>query len=95
MSNGQMNGWVRRMASRGEAREAAGVAALMGKYGPAKTLKIAKEHFRGIAFTSLDEIDFADNADTNLHVKTQKTRLGGVDAFLSHSWRDDGTRHRT
>lgn len=45
--------WVKKVAARGEAREAAGVAALMGKYGPTKTLAIAKSTFRGIEFDSL------------------------------------------
>ena len=84
----RLHGWVAKVATRGEAREAAGVAALMGKYGPAKTLRIAKEHFRGIDFADLSEIDFTDNGDSGLHVKTQKSRLGSLDAFMSHSWRD-------
>lgn len=82
--------WVLKVATRGETREAAGVAALMGKYGPTKTLQIAKERFRGIDFTDLSEIDFTDNGDSGLHVKTQKSRLGSLDAFMSHSWRDPG-----
>ena len=81
--------WVKALADRGEHSEAAGVAALMGKYGPAKTLKIAKGSFRGIGFGSLCETDFDDNAARwELSASTVKSRLGAVDAFLSHSWKD-------
>ena len=81
--------WVKALADRGEHSEAAGVAALMGKYGPAKTLKIAKGSFRGIGFGSLCETDFDDNAARwELSASTVKSRLGAVDAFLSHSWHD-------
>ena len=88
---GRMHSWVKRMTEQTEAREAAGIAALMGKYGVSKTLSVAKNNFRGIDFTCLNEIDFEQNEDVNkLHEKTSKMRLGAVDAFMSHSWKDPG-----
>ena len=78
--------WVKALADRGEHSEAAGVAALMGKYGPAKTLKIAKGSIRGIGFGSLCETrnnfihgrrihdaDMEGTAAGNAHARVQRS----------------------
>ena len=78
-----------RLASRGEAQQAAAVAALVGRLGPAKALALAKRNFCGIAFNVLAEEDFLSSGDTGLHERTAKAALGKVDVFLSHSWHDD------
>ena len=49
---------------------------------------MAKSRFCAIPFSSLAEADFATNGDSGLHEKTIKVKLGGCDAFFSHSWHD-------
>ena len=90
-----------RMGVLGEAREAAVIAALIGARSPQETLKLARGCFRTIAWDQLRAAGepagrqgaFADSdlaAASELHQRTQRTELGESDAFLSHSWRDDG-----
>ena len=82
--------WLGRLGSRGEERQAAAVAALMGAYSPAKALARGRATFCGLPFGALTAADLASNADTGLHQRTIKLALGSCDAFTSHSWHDDG-----
>ena len=84
------------MTTKTETREAATIAALLGKCNAADGLAIAKEKFRVISFEDLKQDDFTTNiesaAQTNvLFSKTSQCELGTCDAFLSHSWKDNGT----
>ena len=74
-----------------EQQQAAAIAALVGGAAPEKALQAARAHFRVLPLNQLAESDLASSADTGLHERTQHARLGECDAFLSHSWRDDGT----
>ena len=81
--------WLGRLGSRGEERQAAAVAALMGAYSPAKALARGRATFCGLPVGALMAADLASNADTGLHQRTVKLALGSCDAFMSHSWHDD------
>ena len=88
-----------------EAEEAAAVAAMCGSGDPAKLLANAVELFLCIPVSSMCAADLADSglkgpsatpgarpaATTaeELAAKSKKATLGSVDAFFSHSWRDE------
>ena len=88
-----------------EADEAAAVAAMCGSGDPAKLLANAVELFLCIPVSSMCAADLADSglvgpsatpgarpaATTaeELAAKSKKAALGEVDAFFSHSWRDE------
>jgi len=75
----------------GEANAAAGVAALVGQLSPEEALKLGHENFRALPFEAMDSETFSSNKETKgLYEATEKCELGDVDAFLSHSWSDDG-----
>ena len=73
-------------------QQAAAVAALLGgKCAAATMLRLSKGSFRALPIDALTRAEFVDNApDPALHAKTVPARLGAVDAFVSHSWSDDG-----
>ena len=77
------------IAVRGEAGRAAAVAAIIGDSDPQKVLALARRSFRGLPLALLRRSDLEVSADTGLNAKTQRCRLGEVDAFVSHSWSDD------
>mmetsp|Transcript_102402 Transcript_102402/g.293136 ORF Transcript_102402/g.293136 Transcript_102402/m.293136 type:complete len:667 (-) Transcript_102402:209-2209(-) len=75
----------------GEAHAAAGVAALVGQLSPEEALKLGQENFRALPFTAMNSETFSSNQETKgLYEATEPCELGDVDAFLSHSWSDDG-----
>jgi hypothetical protein len=79
--------------NRGESQSAATVAALLGGSKPAASLDTARGKFHTILHAELSRSDFAQNVEVQRNLlfgKTKKTRLGDCDAFLSHSWSDDG-----
>ena len=83
--------WLGRLGSAGEERKAAAVAAFMGEIGPEKALALGKKTFVGLKWKSFTPDDLKNTdlaATTGLRNKTMKLRLGGCDAFLSHSWHD-------
>ena len=78
------------LSSRGEVSSAAHVAALVGLNSPDQALQMATASFTGLPFEELSRADLVSNEDTGLHRKVRECKLGGVDAFVSHSWRDNG-----
>jgi len=74
-----------------ERQQAAACASLIGGRSPGDALVAAKSAFRVLPFSELALEDFASNSDSGLASKTRPAALGECDAFLSHSWRDDGT----
>ncbi len=52
-------------------------------------IRDAHDRMYCIRMSSLGEADMANNKDSGLFAKTEKAAAGEVDAFLSHSWRDD------
>ena len=81
--------------SKDECAAAACVAALVGNRNAHDSLNLAKDRFRSISFDQLDENDFIKskedaNAQNTLFSRTEDAKLGRCDAFMSHSWYDDG-----
>lgn len=75
-----------------KAQEAASVAALLGNRDAATTLAVATERFRALPLAQLTREELAHNKpDPTMHSKTVQVNLGQVDAFVSHSWSDDGS----
>ena len=53
--------------------------------------QLAEARFRGLPFGALlGEVNHFTGFHGSLAEKTQPARLGDVDAFISHSWHDDG-----
>jgi hypothetical protein len=84
-----------------KARVAAVVAALSQGSGHTRrgcrssaaqhSYEIGLERFRAISFDDLAASDFDHNKATrDLYALTVPVAIGAVDAFLTHSWRDDG-----
>lgn len=70
--------------------QAAAVASLLGGRNVETALAAAGSKFRVLSLDQLDESDMATSNDTGLYKKTTAAELGTADAFVSHSWRDDG-----
>ena len=88
-NRGRFHGFLAKLASSGQAGKAAGIAALVGKSDPGRTLHLARRNFRGVYFSDLLQESFDSSADSGLNEKAKRYRLGEIDAFLSHSWHDD------
>ena len=70
---------------------------VLGGSNAPDSLKLAKEKFCSISFADLTEDDFlysreAETSRNTLFKKSVKQTLGNCDAFISHSWSDDGTQ---
>eukprot|EP00746_Dinoflagellata_sp_MGD_P147978 gnl/MRDRNA2_/MRDRNA2_80263_c1_seq1.p1 gnl/MRDRNA2_/MRDRNA2_80263_c1~~gnl/MRDRNA2_/MRDRNA2_80263_c1_seq1.p1 ORF type:complete len:270 (-),score=38.57 gnl/MRDRNA2_/MRDRNA2_80263_c1_seq1:451-1185(-) len=66
------------------------IASLIAKKGVDKAIVLAKQNFSGLPFNALNATDLESNVPTNsLWLSTFHAPLGGVDAFVSHSWHDD------
>lgn len=71
------------------------IAALLGGLSVDEGLAVAQDKFRSISFVALRPRDFVANREkqgkaNTLFRKTEPTKLGQCDVFLSHSWSDDG-----
>ena len=53
-----------------------------------EAIRDAHDRLFTIKISVLDEGDMANNQDSGLFAKTEKSGTGECDAFLSHSWRD-------
>ena len=71
-------------------RGLAAVGALMGGKTSAAAFAAAAASFRSLSFRQIRPGDLASSADSGLHALTRPAKLGEVDAFVSHSWLDDG-----
>lgn len=82
------------LLSRGEsAAAAAGISELLAGQSSSQVLKRARKSFLYVSGDQLLEEDMAENTpNPMLSALTQKGRLGGVDAFVSHSWGDNPTK---
>ena len=90
-----MMAFLSSMTAEAETMSAASVAALLGGNSVSDSLGLAKKRFKSLCFTELKESDFInkteDEGETNtLFEKAKDTKLGTCDAFISHSWSDDG-----
>ena len=95
---GRVHEWLGNLGRKDRTNAAAVIAAVVGGM-PAKTVfEMAEGRFSGIGFDSLTVEDFTQSdlagkeaRDEDLRARTQKLKLGQVDAFLSHSWHDPVT----
>ena len=98
----QLESKVQKLEAEGEATA---LAALIGKLSPAEAIKLGTERFRALPLAKLtrEEIagrkvgTFANDWKSSpgwptreLFAKTFWAKFGKVDAFVSHSWSDDG-----
>ena len=96
-NRGRVHNRLGRLGSSEETRAAALLAAVVGGMDPQSAFDSAKQAFSGIRFDALTVDDFGrgdlagkEARDLSLRARTtQGLKLGDVDAFLSHSWRDD------
>ena len=92
-NRGRLHRWLGSLGGSGtQEQEAAALASLISgsSGGVAQALRTAKEMFRVLPLSSLSAADLASNADTGLNARVTHAALGECDAFVSHSWRDDG-----
>ena len=94
-NRGRMTAFLGAITIEADARSAASIAALLGNVKASESLAMAQSKFRSIAFNKLAESDFESNREgaSNENVlfgQTDETRLGKCDAFISHSWSDNG-----
>ena len=68
---------------------AASVVSTMISGDPVEALRSAEERLYCIKLSKLVEADMANNQDSGLFPKTERSGREEVHAFLSHSWRDD------
>lgn len=73
-----------------EVKRAAAISSLVGSMKTKDALALGKRSFYALHMSQLCESDFTDNKDTGLFQKTKNIKLGECDAFISHSWSDDG-----
>jgi hypothetical protein len=91
---GRVHRWLGAIGKSGsQQQEAATVALLIGGQESgclARAMKTASEHFLVLPLASLTAADLTSNADTGLNARVKHAALGDCEAFMSHSWRDDG-----
>ena len=73
-----------------EQAQAASIAALVGGKDAVAAISTAASRFRVLPVANLAESDLTSSTDTGLNLKTNAAALGECDAFMSHSWADDG-----
>jgi len=81
-------GWLQ---SRGETvAAAAGVAELLGGRSVKEILALSRESFFYVSAEYITVDDLAEpSPNPELSKYAKKEKLGGIDAFVSHSWQDD------
>ena len=77
------------LGNRAANASAAAVVSTLVSGDAVKAIRDAHGRLHTIRISSLVEADMANNQDSGLFQKTEKTATGECDAFLSHSWRDD------
>jgi hypothetical protein len=91
-NRGRFRRWLGSLGSSGSAeQDAAAVASLLGGRSAEAVFANAKESFRVLPVSMLKESDMTDNVDAaGLFSQTIACELGECDAFITHSWSDDG-----
>jgi hypothetical protein len=72
-----------------EVQKASVLASMIGNRSAGVAYKLGLKNFVGLPMSALSLDDFKTNKDTGLYQKTTHCDMGGVDAFISHSWRDE------
>jgi len=92
---GRIHRWLGSVGKSGsKEQEAAAVASLIDGYagGVAAALETAADMFYVLPLQNLSAADLTSSADTGLNTKVTHAMLGSCDAFMSHSWQDDGNK---
>ena len=95
-NRGRVHRWLGSLGASGtQEQEAAALASLIsrgsrGGGGVAEALTMAAGSFRVLPLGRLEPDDLASNVDTGLNARVRRADLGDCDAFISHSWQDDG-----
>jgi hypothetical protein len=94
---GRVHRWLGSLGkSDSQQQQAAAVASLIGGRDLAGALRTARDTFRVLPLAGLTVSDLAPGADlaaaNSLSSRTCSAVLGECDAFMSHSWRDDGEK---
>lgn len=92
-NRGRFLRWLGSLGERGsQQQEAASVSSLLGRRSATMALSHAVKNFRAMPLESLTREHLMDNkSDHALEALTVSADLGEVEAFLSHSWHDDGS----
>ena len=72
-----------------EVQKASMLASMIGNRSAGVAYQLGIKNFRGLPMSTLNAEHFRDSKDSNLYKATIACELGGVDAFISHSWRDE------
>jgi len=92
-NRGRVIVWLGRLGSSAwdEQSSAAAIASLLGGQAVLDTWQTATKEFRVLRFSQLRQSDLASSDDAaDLRARTEPAELGNADAFVSHSWHDDG-----
>ena len=105
-NRGRVVAWLGALGKTGEAEnKAAALAALVGSLSAAEAFKLGAERFRKLPLAKLKLEEIAGRKSgavagdwktspgwptRELYNKTTLAKIGEVDAFISHSWSDDG-----
>lgn len=79
-----------RCAATPDLRGLAAISTIIGSQRPAVAVEAAAKAFRGLPFARMGAADWATNADTGLNAHVVAVAPGQCDAFITHSWSDDG-----
>ena len=90
-NRGRAHRWLIGLAKRGDhQQEAATIAALVSGSRASDVLAEGAKRFRALRLDAISANDLSSNSDTQMFNRTEPAKLGTVDAFISHSWQDDG-----
>ena len=92
-TRGSVHRWLGSLGGKlgNQTQEAAAVASLLGTRSAAETYQIASKTFRALRLGELTREELENSApDPAMHAKSTAAALGTVQAFVSHSWSDDG-----
>jgi len=90
-NRGRAHRWLIGLAKRGDhQQEAATIAALVSGSRASDVLAEGAKRFRALRLDAISANDLSNNSDTQMFSRTEPAKLGTVDAFISHSWQDDG-----
>jgi hypothetical protein len=90
---GRVHRWLGSLGESGsQEQEAAAVASLIGARDLASAVRTGRKEFRVLPLASLAADDLVSNTDTGLNARVRSAALGECDAFISHSWQDDGVK---
>ena len=86
----RVRSFLGRVSARQEVRALAAVSTIIGSSQPKVAVDVAAKAFRGLPFDKMSREDWLTNKDTGLNKHCVPLKPGKCDAFVTHSWSDDG-----